>query len=88
MAEMSKEPKRLEKSPGHYKEWVQCCKTGKRAGSDFSYGGPLTEIALIGLIAIRCKGQKLHWNSEQMKFTNNAEANRWLKPEFRTGWTL
>jgi predicted dehydrogenase len=88
MAEAPKEPKRLEKSPGHYKEWVQCCKTGKRAGSDFSYGGPLTEIALIGLIAIRCKGQKLHWNSEQMKFTNNAEANRWLKPEFRNGWSL
>ena len=88
MAGVSKEPKRIAKSPGHYKEWVECCKTGKRAGSDFSYGGPLTEIALVGIIAMRCKGQKLQWNSEAMKFTNSPEANRWLKPEFRSGWTL
>lgn len=88
MAEAPKQPKRLAKSPGHYKEWLECCKTGKRAGSDFSYGGPLTEIALVGLIAIRSKGQKLEWNSQEGKFTNSSEANRWLKPEFRSGWTL
>jgi predicted dehydrogenase len=88
MAEMPKEPRRIAKSPGHYKEWIECCKTEKRAGSDFEYSGPLTEIALVGLIAIKCKGQKLQWNSEKMRFTNNAEANRWLKPEFREGWAL
>ena len=88
MAEVSKEPKRLARSPGHYKEWVECCKSGKRAGSDFSYGGPLTEIALIGVIAMRCKGKKLQWNSAEMKFTNSSEANRWLKPEFRPGWMV
>jgi predicted dehydrogenase len=88
MAEAPKEPRRHAKSPDHYKEWVQCCKTGKRAGSDFSYGGPLTEIALLGLIAIRSKGQKLQWDSEAMRFTNSPEANAWLKPEFREGWTL
>ncbi len=87
MAEAPKQPQRLSKSPGHYKEWVECCKTGKRAGSDFAYGGPLTEIALLGVIAMRCKGQKLAWNSQEMRFAN-AQANRWLKPEFRSGWTL
>jgi predicted dehydrogenase len=87
MAAMPKEPKRLVKSPGHYKEWVQCCKEQRPAGSDFSYGGPLTEIALVGLIAMRCKGQKLEWNSAKGKFSNR-EANQWLKPEFRHGWKL
>jgi predicted dehydrogenase len=88
MAAMHREPQRLPKSPGHYKEWIECCKSGKTSGSDFSYGGPLTEIALIGVIAMRFKGQKLLWNSEKGQFSNSREANRLLKPEFRRGWKL
>jgi predicted dehydrogenase len=88
MASMSKEPRRLAKSAGHYKEWIECCKTGKRAGSDFAYGGPLTEIALIGVIAMGSKGQKLQWDSERMRFTNSAWANRWIEPKFRAGWAV
>jgi predicted dehydrogenase len=88
MASMPKEPRRHPKSPGHYKEWIECCKTGKPAGSDFAYGGPLTEIALIGLIAMKFKGEKLQWDSAKGQFTNHRQANRWLKPDFRRGWKL
>lgn len=88
MANMPKEPRRHKKSVGHYKEWIDCCKSGKAAGSDFAYGGPLTEVALIGVIAMRFKGQKLQWDSASGTFKNNSEANKWLKPEFRPGWKL
>jgi predicted dehydrogenase len=88
MAEVSKEPQRLARSPGHYKEWVESCKTGKPSGSNFDYGGPLTEIALLGAIAIRCKGEKLEWDSEAMKFSNSPRANSFLVPAFREGWAL
>jgi len=81
-------PQRLPKSPGHQKEWIEACKAGKPAGSDFSYGGPLTELALLGVIAMRFKGQKLQWDSPQMKFVNHTEANRYLKPTFRKGWEI
>lgn len=81
-------PQRLAKSPGHQKEWIEACKNGKPAGSDFSYGGPLTELALLGVIAMRFKGRKLEWDSAQMKFANNPEANSYLKPSFRAGWEL
>jgi hypothetical protein len=84
----SKQPQRLPKSIGHHKEWAESCKTGKPAGSDFDYGGPLTEIALLGVIAIRCKGEKLQWDAAAMKFKNSARANTFLKPAFRAGWTL
>ena len=47
----------------------QACKAGKPAGSDFGYGGPLTELALLGMIAVRFKGQKLEWNAAAMKFS-------------------
>ena len=85
---VSKKPTRLARSPGHYKEWIQSCKTGQPAGSPFEYGGPLTEIALLGAIAMRCKGEKLQWDSAKMKFTNSDRANRFIKPAFREGWSL
>ena len=88
MAEVQKRPTRLPKSPGHYKEWIEACKNGKPAGSHFEYGGSLTELALLGNIAFRMKGQKLLWDARNMKFTNSSEANQWIKPAFREGWSL
>lgn len=88
MAKVKKKPERLAKSPGHYKEFIESCKSGKPCGSDFSYGGPLTEIALLGLIAIRCQGEKLQWDSAAMKFRDNERANSFLRRAFRDGWTL
>jgi predicted dehydrogenase len=85
---LSRQPQRYPRSPGHYKEWIQACKAGKAAGSDFSYGGPLTEIALLGLIAMRFKGQRLNWDSPGMRFTNCPEANALLNPDARKGWEL
>jgi predicted dehydrogenase len=73
---------------GHEQDWIKAIKSGGKAGSDFAYGGPLTEIALVGLIAAKLVGQKLEWNSEKMEFRNNAEANALVKPEFRKGWEL
>ncbi len=81
-------PQRYPRSPGHQKEWIQACKTGQRAGSDFGYGGPLTEVALLGVIAMRFKGQKLEWDSAGMTFTNCTAANEYLRPVFREGWRL
>jgi len=88
METLPKQTTRYAKSPGHHKEWIESCKSGKPAGSNFNYGGPLTEIALLGAIAIRCKGEKLKWDPAAMKFTNSARANSFLKPTFREGWTL
>lgn len=88
MDAVSKQPTRLAKSPGHYKEWIDSCKSRQPAGSHFDYGGPLTEVALLGAIAMRCKGEKLQWDAAAMKFTNSERANRFLKPVFRNGWSL
>ena len=79
---------RYPRSPGHQKEWIAACKAGRPAGSDFSYGGPLTEVALLGVIAMRFRGQKLEWDGPGMRFTNCPAANACLKPSFREGWGL
>lgn len=80
--------KSIPRSPGHHKEWIEACKSGKKCGSDFSYGGPLTELALLGIIAIRLKGQNLKWDGPHFKFTNSKEANQFLKQPYRQGWSL
>lgn len=78
----------IPRSPGHHEEWAMACKRAGRAGSDFSYGGPLTEIALLGLIALRFPGQTLEWDGPAMRITNHAEANAWVKPDRRSGWEI
>jgi len=78
----------LPRTKGHHEEWLDAIRQNRPADSDFSYGGPLTEIALVGVIAIRFAGQKLQWNSARMQFTNCPEANQLVTPSFRTGWKL
>jgi len=73
---------------GHEGDWLRACKDGKPASSNFSYGGPLTEMALLGVIAMRVPGRKLLWDSTNLKFTNSPEANAFVHPEYRKGWTL
>lgn len=80
-------PQLLTRSPGHMADWIRACKGGEPSCSDFSIAGPYAEwLALIG-IAYRVPG-KLLWDSKNLRFTNSAEANKYLKPVFRPGWEL
>jgi predicted dehydrogenase len=72
----------------HHQDWLQAIKNGGKPGSNFDYGGPLTELARLGIIAMQMLGQKLEWDSKNMKFTNCDEANQHINPPYRQGWTL
>ena len=72
----------------HHQDWLNAIRTGRPAGSDFSYSGPLTEIALLSIVAIRMLDQELKWDARNMRFANSAEATSLLTPQFRPGWTL
>jgi hypothetical protein len=73
---------------GHAWDWAEAIRTGRQAGSNFDYGGPLTQVALLGLIAIRFPGQTLKWNDKRARFMNNDAANAYVKPAYRKGWKL
>ncbi|HUX55332.1 MAG TPA: Gfo/Idh/MocA family oxidoreductase [Bacteroidales bacterium] len=84
--EMPKEM--IPRSIGHYKEWIAECKGGKqKAMSNFDYAGPLTEVVLLGNVALRA-GQKLYWDAAKMEFPNAPKANKFLHYEYRDGWNL
>lgn len=80
-------PKMLTRSPGHMLDWVRACKGGEQSCSDFRVSAPFNEWVVLGVIAFRVPG-KLEWDAENMRFTNNDEANKYVKPETREGWDL
>lgn len=80
-------PKTLPRTKNHYMEWVEAAKGGRPASCNFEFAGPLTEIALLGVIAQRT-GRYLEWDSANMRFTNDAEANHFLNSPYRAGWSL
>jgi predicted dehydrogenase len=73
---------------GHHEDWLDSIRKGKQAGSNFDYGGPLTELALLGVIAFRMLGTELKWDGEKMRFTNCDEANQYVAPPLRKGWEI
>jgi predicted dehydrogenase len=78
----------LPRSIGHHKEWTQACKTGSPTRSNFDFAGPLTEAVLLGSVCIRNGGSKLVWDSENLKITNDPDANNFLHYEYRRGFSL
>jgi len=87
-------PKKLARSTGHYKEWIASCKGGPPGGSNFDWAGPLTEVVLLGNVALRHQmreeliTKKLLWDGPAMRFTNSDSANSFLRCEYREGWSL
>jgi predicted dehydrogenase len=78
-------PPMLTRSPGHMRDFIRACKGGDPACSNFEVAAPFVEWMLLGVIALRHEG-KLEYDPEKMRITNNAEANKLLKPTFRKGW--
>ncbi len=71
----------------HEQNWIDACKGGAPACSNFDYAGPMTEVVLLGNLAVRSKG-RLMWDGPNMRVTNNDAANQYVQREYRQGWTL
>jgi predicted dehydrogenase len=88
MQEFQRPAKTIPRVKDHHSDWIEAIRNGKKAGSDFSYGGPLSELAMLGVIAIKLSGTKLEWDAEKMQFKNCSEANSFINPPMRDGWSL
>ena len=71
----------------HRLDWIEACKGEDPTSSNFDYAGPLTEVVLLGAVALRT-GKKIRWDGPNMKATNAPEADKYIKPAFREGWGL
>jgi len=71
----------------HIQEWISACKTGKQPCASFEQSAPLTEMVLLGNVAL-ASGTPIEWDSEKLQITNASEANRFIRREYRQGWSL
>jgi len=94
MKEYGKPPEMIRRSPGHFEEWIAACKGGEPARANFDWAGPMTEVVLLGNVALRRELRekltetKLYWDGPNMRCTNVPEANEYIRREYRKGWTL
>ena len=81
-------PRKYPRTEGVYKEWFQAIRDGKQPGSDFGgYAGPMTEMILIGCLAVRM-GRTLEMDPNTGMLKNVTPPSEWVNPTFRAGWTL
>jgi len=80
-------PQLLPRSVNHQQDWVRACKGGQPGCSEFNIAVPYIEWLVLGAVALRAPG-KLLWDSKNVRFTNNEEANKLLRPYIRRGWDL
>ena len=75
------------RSSGVYQEWIDACKGEGTAGSNIpDHSGPLTEMVLLGNLAVRT-GEIIRWNASKMT-SGNADADLLVGGKYRDGWSL
>ena len=89
MASVTEIPKHIPRVKNEDKEWLDAILAGKpdQPLSNFARSGPFTEVVLLGNLAIRL-GQKIHWDSQNLRATNAPEADALIQRIYRKGWEL
>jgi predicted dehydrogenase len=72
----------------HWFEFIDAAMGKAKTSAHFGYAGPLTEAVLLGSVATRFPKQTLEWNAAALKFTNVADANRYVRRDYRKGWEV
>lgn len=70
----------------HEMNWVDAAKGTTKVSCPFEYAAKLTEVMLLGIVSLRA-GKKIAYDAANMRVTNDAAANEYLKREPRAGWT-
>ncbi len=82
-------PQTIPRSPGHDEEWFAAMKGGPAAYSNFDIAAYLTEIILLGCVALRTGvGHRLDWDGPNMIAKNEPAAAQFVKRQNRKGWEI
>jgi len=87
MQEVGKSPWTVEGYGDHMQSWLRACKEKSPTASNFQFAAAVTEIALLGSIALR-HGKKLDWDATNMRFLNEPQADKYLHADLRKGWDI
>lgn len=87
MNRFSKPDPSLPRVASHARDWLDAIHGKGPAGSNFSYGSNLTELALLGGLSLRL-GKRVEWDGENLQAKNAPEASRIIKEEYRKNWEI
>ncbi len=78
-------PRKLSRIPdeNHEMNWVDAAKGKTVASCPFEYAAKLTEVMLLGIVALRT-GKKIAYDGGAMRVTNDDRANEYLTRSVRT----
>lgn len=80
-------PQSIPRSPGHWEEWFRMMRDGTPAYSNFDIAAYLTEIILLGCVALRVgEGRRMEWDGPNMRSPNVPEAAQYVSRQNRKGW--
>ncbi len=65
--------------------WIDAIRGTQKATSPFEYSAKLTEIMLLGVVALNA-GKKIQYDGAGMRVTNVADSDALLKRTYRDGW--
>jgi hypothetical protein len=77
-------PETIWRSPGHHQEWIDMIKGVRPAYSQFDIAAYLTEIILLGCIALRIGKRRMEWDGPNMLSPNIPEAAKFVRRYPRT----
>jgi predicted dehydrogenase len=72
---------------GRASTWLEAVKGGEPSPGNFLNAASITDAVNLGTVALRA-GKKVLFDSENMRITNVAGANKYLYREYRKGWEL
>jgi predicted dehydrogenase len=74
-------------SKGHFRDWLDACKGGPAPSGNFTYSARLTEMVLLGVLALRT-GKAIEWDAATMTARSVPEAATMVRGTYRPGWEL
>ena len=82
--------KQNNRGDSHFQNFIDCVKSRQRAHADIVYGHRSTTICnLVNVVReVGLVGERLKWDPKAERFTNCDEANQYVTPEYRSGWSL
>jgi predicted dehydrogenase len=80
--------KTIARPASHWTEWVDAAREGRQPSCNWAYGGHISELCLLGNIAIAHRGTVLRFDGKRKRFVNSDSANAMFARPRRQGWKL
>jgi hypothetical protein len=80
--------KNIPRPSSHWMEWIDAAKNGGQPSCSWEYGGHITELCLLGNIAIAHHGTVLRFDANERRFLGSESPNGMFTRPRRKGWEL